>query len=890
MDASRPPPLSPGVRVGPYEILGSLGAGGMGEVFRARDTRLGRDVAVKVLPASFASDAMRLRRFEQEARAVAALDHPNVLVVHDVGVHGTPYIVTELLDGESLREKLRAGRLPPRKAVEIAIQVARGVSAAHEKGIVHRDLKPENVFLTRDGRAKVLDFGLARMDPVGLDHEGDTQAPTTETTSPGVLLGTVAYMSPEQAHGRPADARSDVFALGAVLYEMLAGRRPFIGASLADTLFAILREDPPPIETGSAAVSSTLDRVVRRCLEKEPSERFQTARDVGFALEALAQSGDSTTAGEAGRGALAEALSRGRATGRSLVRGVALVALGLAVAVGLRWLLVPPPVPRIVNYRSLTGGSQGRINHFATDGERVYFTVRGGHETRQVALAGGASAPLELPFPLGYVTDASKSRSSLLMVGSEDDSAALGDGPLWSVPLPAGGARRLGHEAYDAAWSPDGRRLALIRYNLPSRLTVARADGSEPTVLVESQDHLSGVSWTPDGTRLRFVLQKADTSQSWIQEVPAVGGTPRGLFPGSGGGWSPDGRAFLFNSGGTSAGWGSAPGAGGEGRVSLFAAREPPKWQPWARPQVEQLTFGPLHMAWPRSSPGGRGLVAEGMDRRGQLMRYDARASRFEPLLGGLQGGFLDYSWDGQWVAWVDLRDLTLWRSRADGSEPLPLTTAPLAVGLVRWSPDGERLAFVGKPPDSLPRIYLMPSDGGTPEPVSPPETEVWDPWWMPDGKSVMWDRLDAEGIRSYDLESRKLSVWPQTDDLKLQSCSRQGLVLTSKADASGQTTGWWIYDPRTGRREDLGVGSTIAYPRFTRDGSSIVGCSGATASIDRFMLRERRLEKVADLSAMQVTAPLYYHCWAGLDPTDAPVVLSDTSTYDLYALDLEWR
>ena len=819
MDEPWPRSLSAGVRVGPYEILGSLGAGGMGEVFRARDTRLGRDVAVKVLPASFASDADRLHRFEQEARAVATLDHPNVLVVHDVGAYeGQPWIVTELLDGESLRERLREGRLPPRKAVEIAIQVARGLAAAHEKGIVHRDLKPDNVFLTRDGRAKVLDFGLARIDPLSLDREGETQAAPKEQTSPGMLLGTVAYMSPEQARGRPADARSDVFALGAVLYEMLAGKRPFAGATPADTLSAILREDPPLIETGSAAVPSTLDRVVRRCLEKEPSERFQTARDVGFALEALAQTTDSTASGTAGWGALGGAPAR-RFTARSLARGVALVALGVAAAAGLRWLLAPPPVPRIVNYRPLTGGSQGRIGAFATDGERVYFTVRGGRETRQVALAGGASAPLKLPFQLGYVADASKSRSSLLMVGWEDASADTDEGPLWSIPVPAGGARKLGLEASEAAWSPDGQKLAFIRYNLPSRLGVARADGSEPTILLESPNHLSGVTWSPEGTRLRFAMQKADTTQSWIHEISAVGGTPRRLFPGFGGNWSPDGRAFLFSNGGASAGWGWAPGAGAEGRVNLFAALEPPTWQPWAKPRFEQLTFGPLHMASPRSLPGGRGLIARGMDRRGELMRYDARASRFEPLLGGLQGGFLDYSWDGRWVAWVDLRELTLWRSRVDGSEPLQLTTAPLAVGLVRWSPDGRRLAFVGKPPDSLPRIYLMPSDGGTPEPVSPPETgEVWDPWWMPDGKTVLWGRLDGEGIRSYDLESRKLSVLPQTDDLKVQSCSRQGL------------------------------------------------------------------------SAMQVTAPVYYYCWTGLDPTDAPVVLSDTSTYELYALDLEWR
>ena len=350
MDESRPPPLSPGVRVGPYELGSSLGAGGMGEVFRAKDTRLGRDVAVKVLPASFASDADRLHRFEQEARAVATLDHPNVLVVHDVGAYeGQPWIVTELLDGESLRERLREGRLPPRKAVEIAIQVARGLAAAHEKGIVHRDLKPDNVFLTRDGRAKVLDFGLARIDPLSLDREGETQAAPKEQTSPGMLLGTVAYMSPEQARGRPADARSDVFALGAVLYEMLAGKRPFAGATPADTLSAILREDPPLIETGSAAVPSTLDRVVRRCLEKEPSERFQTARDVGFALEALAQTTDSTASGTAGWGALGGAPAR-RFTARSLARGVALVALGVAAAAGAD---DPARIPEPLEWRDL---------------------------------------------------------------------------------------------------------------------------------------------------------------------------------------------------------------------------------------------------------------------------------------------------------------------------------------------------------------------------------------------------------------------------------------------------------------------------------------------------------------------------------------------------------
>jgi eukaryotic-like serine/threonine-protein kinase len=893
MDQSTPAPLSPGARLGPYEITGALGAGGMGEVFRAKDTRLGRDVAVKVLPTSFAVDPDRQRRFEQEARAVAALNHPNVLVVHDVGTHeGRSWIVTELLEGETLREKLREGRLPPRKAVDVAIQVARGLSAAHEKGIVHRDLKPENVFLTRDGRAKILDFGLARVDLLSLDREAETQTSPNEGTSPGMILGTMAYMSPEQARGRPADARSDVFALGAVLYEMLAGKRPFAGATLADTLSAILREDPPTFDTGSAVVPSALDRVVRRCLEKEPSERFQTARDVGFALEALTQATESAASGEVLGGAVTEADAGRRIAWPSLLRGVALVALGMAVASGARWLLAPPLMPRVVGYRPLTGGNLGYIGSFATDGERVYFST--GQGTRQVSLAGGASAPVPVPFRFyGQVVDFSKLRSSLLMIGWDDAASATssGRGPLWSVPVPAGGGRKLGLDANDAAWSPDGLHLAFVDYESPpSRLSVAQADGSEHRILYESPDRLWWVRWSPDGSRLRFGLVEAETLQYWIAEIPAEGGTPRRLFPGLRGDWSPDGRAFVFSRGNASAGWGFRPAGGSEGRSDLFAAVEPPRWQAWRRAHEGPLTFGPLQMFAPTPVPGGRHLVAWGSDRRGRLMRYNAKTARFEPLLEGFAGGFVDYSWDGQWMAWVDLRDLTLWRSRSDGREPLQLTTPAVAVGLVRWSPDGKRLAFVGKPPDSLPRIYVIPSDGGRPEPISPPEKgEVWDPWWLPDGKTVLWGRILGAGIRAFDLSTGKAVVLPQSDDLRIQSCSRQGLVLVEMTDVAGGGPHWGTYDPRTGRREDLGLPPTMAYPRFTRDGGSVRACSWTSPGIYGFSLRERRLEKVADLGGMEINAPIYFYCWSTLDPSDAPIVMNDTSTYELYALDVEW-
>ena len=280
--------LKPGTRFGPYEILALLGAGGMGEVYRARDTRLDRAVAVKIVHTRLAADADQLRRFEQEARAASLLDHPNIVVVHDVGRHeGSPYIVTELLEGESLREKLGAP-LPARKVVEYAVQIANGLAAAHEKGIVHRDLKPENLFVTKDGRVKILDFGVAKLMATATRADALTQGPTVAAgTEPGMVIGTVGYMSPEQVLGKPVDTRSDLFSLGIILYEMLAGQRPFRKDTAPETMAAIIREEPAELTTTNAAVPAGLDRVVRHCLEKEPSSRFQSARDVAFALESL---------------------------------------------------------------------------------------------------------------------------------------------------------------------------------------------------------------------------------------------------------------------------------------------------------------------------------------------------------------------------------------------------------------------------------------------------------------------------------------------------------------------------------------------------------------------------------------------------------------------------
>ena len=323
--------LSAGSRLGPYEIVSPLGAGGMGEVYRARDTRLDRTVAIKVLPPRLATDADALARFEREARAVAALSHPNILAIHDFGTdRGVAYAVTELLEGKTLRERLEAGRMPPRKAIEYAAQAAQGLAAAHDKGIVHRDLKPENVFVTDDGRVKILDFGLARLGPPEQSGTPVTEARTaTVATEPGVVMGTVGYMSPEQVRGHVTDHRSDVFSFGAVLYEMLTGQRAFHGDSAADTMSAVLNREPELART-LPGMAPGLEHIVRRCLEKAPGERFQSAHDLAFALSRLSSSGGSyavpRVSGRSWRLAL----------GAAAVLGLLLVVFGLLSRAGDR--------------------------------------------------------------------------------------------------------------------------------------------------------------------------------------------------------------------------------------------------------------------------------------------------------------------------------------------------------------------------------------------------------------------------------------------------------------------------------------------------------------------------------------------------------------------------
>jgi Tol biopolymer transport system component len=356
--------LTSGTKLGPYEIQSPLGAGGMGEVYRAKDTRLGRDVALKILPESFARETDRLRRFEQEARAVAALNHPNILAIHDIGQHeGSPFLVSELLEGESLGVTLDRGALPQRKTIEYGVQIAQGLAAAHEKGIVHRDLKPENIFVTKDGRIKILDFGLAKLaQKVGAGSEEVTLA--SERTAAGVVMGTASYMAPEQVRGEAADPRTDIFAFGAVLYEMLSGVRAFRRDTPAETMTAVLKDDPPELSDPVRLVSPALERIVRRCLEKNPEQRFQSARDLSFALSALSGT---------------EASGVARATAAVPHRMPLLpwlaAALALVAVAAVMWFVARRPQPTTRMQFALAVPDEMSISHMALsrDGTMLVF-------------------------------------------------------------------------------------------------------------------------------------------------------------------------------------------------------------------------------------------------------------------------------------------------------------------------------------------------------------------------------------------------------------------------------------------------------------------------------------------------------------------------------------
>ncbi len=443
-------PLIPGTKLGPYEVVSAIGAGGMGEVYRAKDTRLGRNVAIKVLPESFARDSDRLLRFQQEARAVAALNHPNILAIHDIGEqNSSPYLVSELLEGDSLRVELEQGHLGSRKAVDYAVQIAQGLAAAHEKTIVHRDLKPDNIFITRDGRVKILDFGLAKLTSAGELPESATL--TSAVTEPGKVMGTVGYMAPEQVRGANVDTRTDIFSLGAVLYEMVSGRQAFKRDTAAETMTAILKEDPPELDEATQPVSPGIQRIISRCLEKKPEQRFQSAKDLAFALEAITGTGTKSAASHA----IVDAEKSG--SWKRWAIPVAGIPLALIIGAGIGWLMrTAPSVVAPFRQASFHRGEVIRAR-FAPDGKTLVYSAKlNGGPVDTYVLREDYPEPVAAGLQGAIVEAVSRQGQMAVLVNPQYFAHKSWLGILATTPMGGSAPREIMENVSEADWAPDG--------------------------------------------------------------------------------------------------------------------------------------------------------------------------------------------------------------------------------------------------------------------------------------------------------------------------------------------------------------------------------------------------------------------------------------------------
>jgi serine/threonine protein kinase len=739
----------------------------MGEVYRAHDTRLDRDVAIKVLPASVVGDADRRARFEREARAVAALNHPNILAVYDVGTagdeaQGSMYLVTELLDGETVRDRLKAGPLPVRKATDIAIQIARGLAAAHDKGIVHRDLKPENVFLLKSGQVKILDFGLARL----------TVAPTSATetasavTDPGAVLGTAGYMSPEQIRGQPTDARTDLFAFGAVLYELLAGQRAFRRGTVAETMTAILNEDPPDLSGVRTDLAPTLDRIVRHCLEKNPAERFQSAHDVAFALETMTASSPAIPGAARPQRRLRRALA-----------GVGVAAILLAAGAGGHavWDARPSaPVPPSLSFERKTWDPQWITNaRFANDGKTIIFS----------AATTGASPHLYMIRPGSVAAQPfGPANTHLLSVSPTNELAVLIDATPIQHRLFNGTLARMTLESAVRPWITGVREADWSRRD-GTTLAIVRRDGDldkleypPGTVLHQATGYLSEPRVSPDGSSVAFVAHAQFPDDRGSVKTVDRGGHVIDLteefYAVEGLAWAPDGRSIVFSASPLNGGqqllpysvntvgaprarqalpaaqWTFVHDVAGDGRLLLtqedlrvsLRGQRPGESSEREYGWLEWSSFGTF------SQDGKWLLFSDQSQNAGANYQVALRGTDESVPVRLGEGMTLGFSPDGKWaLAQIESAKKTVaYSTGAQGTRQIDRgPVEQYSPSSVNWFADGRRFLFCGHEPSRPPRCYVQSLEGGPPAPVTDEGTS--NIRLAPDDRTVLMTTSDGQ-------------------------------------------------------------------------------------------------------------------------------------------------
>jgi WD40 repeat protein len=841
--------LASGTKLGPYEIVSLLGAGGMGEVYRARDSRLRRDVAIKVLPQALSLDADRLRRFEQEALATAGLNHPNILVVFDIGTSdGSPYVVSELLEGETLRERLRSGSIAVRKTLDYALQIAHGLAAAHEKGIIHRDLKPDNLFLTKEGRVKILDFGLAKLTQA--DPGSHTSMPTaTHGTEAGLVMGTAGYMSPEQVRGMVLDARSDIFSFGAILYEMLSGKRAFHGDTPADTMSSILKEDPPELSETNRNISPALERIVHHCLEKNPESRFHSASDIAFDLEHL-----SGLSGSTARVAAAGVAVQPR---RTLLIGLA-AAFGIACAVyGLGWWSGKASGRRPqAEYQQITfrTGSIGNAR-FTPDGGIVYSASWDGGENQLYMSRTDDPGARELGIKNADLLSISKGGELAIRLNTLYFGGYARAGTLARVPLSGGTPREVLDYVQDADWSANGESLAIVRY-VPEN-NHWRLEYPVGKVLFDSINWISHPKISPDGKWVAFadhenpggddegtVAVIAADGKDQEKKLSAGWTSVQGIL------WSPAGDEIWFTS--TNTGSASNPHA-----ITLSG-------------KLRTITNVPGGM-WLEDQRNGTTLTVANHTRIG--IRGMAPGGKEERDLGWFGWSIVrDISRDGRKILFEEEGDgggpnYTVFLRDTDGSPP-----ARIGEGLAgAISPDCKWV--ITKPAKGGP-LSLVPTGAGQSRQLTHDSVSYSGGHFLPDGKRLLASGIETgHGARDYMIDLRNGDSKPITPEgisgTQLSPDGRRTAVI-------GPDGKWGIWPLEGGGLQPIpGLDSSFYVTGWSPDGGSVYAVSSRlsekTAKVFRVDMQTGKLELWKTFGA---------EAGAGVSQVGGPHLSSDGTAY----------